>query len=116
VCTFLAQRLEPGRDAYILHQALEGNCPHVLVEALVIFFQIKYIKDILHISLQSNVGASVRLLVDPYRATMDIFEPHHRLLPIEQVFLNVGNDGLIENVDAVYALLRENPAYLERVV
>jgi hypothetical protein len=38
------------------------------------------------------------------------------LLPIEQAFLNVGNDGSIENVDAVYAPLRENPAYLERVV
>jgi hypothetical protein len=34
VCTVLAPRLEPGRDAFILHRALEAKCPHVLVEAL----------------------------------------------------------------------------------
>jgi hypothetical protein len=38
--------------------------------------------------------------------------PTTGLLPIEQAFLNVGNDGSIENVDAVYALLR---VFSERV-
>jgi hypothetical protein len=82
----LAQRLQLGRDAFILHQGLGGNCPHVLVEALVNLFL-----DQLH-QVFSN--------------------PTTGLLPIEQAFLNVGNDGSIENVDAVYALLR---VFSERV-
>lgn len=72
---------------FCIKQGLGGNCPHVLVvlvEALVNLFSDQVHQEYsngclpLHISLQSIVGASVRLLVDPYRAPMDIFEPKHR--------------------------------------
>jgi hypothetical protein len=34
---------------------------------------------------------------------------------MEQAILNVANNGSIENVDAVDALLQANPAVLERI-
>jgi hypothetical protein len=65
VCSVLAWRLEPGRDAFILHRALEAKCPHVLVEGLMQIFQ-DQIQQVdmngrfpLHIALQHGLGASV---------------------------------------------------------
>ena len=124
----LAPRLEPGRDAFILHHALEAKCPHVLVEALVQIFQ-NQIQQVdtngrlpLHIALQHGLGASVRLLASKYPAAMYIADPFTGLLPIEQAILNVAQkrrkkrkEGSIENVDAVNALLRANPGFLERI-
>jgi hypothetical protein len=42
-----------------------------------------------------------------------IADPINGLLPIEQAILNAGKDGSLENIDAVDALLRANPAFLE---
>ena len=63
-CTALAPRLEPGNDAFILHQALAAQCPHVLVEALVHIFPNQVQQEYtagrlpLHIALQHGLGAS----------------------------------------------------------
>jgi hypothetical protein len=51
-----------------------------------------------------------------YPAAMTICNPFTGLLPIEQALLNVGDDGSLENTDAVDALLRENPAFLEQLI
>jgi ankyrin repeat protein len=122
VCTVLARRLEPGRDAFILHRALEAKCPHVLVEALVQIFQ-DQIQQVdtngrfpLHIALQHGLGASVRLLASKHRAAMHITDPVTERLPIEQALLNVGKNDSLENADAVDALLRANPSFLLRIV
>ena len=100
VCTILAQKLEHGHADFILHQALEAKCPLVLVEALVEVFPNQVQQEYtdgrlpLHIALQSNLGASVRLLAAAYPAAMFIaIDPVTGLLPIEQALLNVGNDG-----------------------
>jgi hypothetical protein len=121
VCTVLAPRLEPDRDAFVLHRALEAKCPHVLAEALVQVFQTQ-IQQVdtngrlpLHCALQHGLGASVRLLASKHGAAMYIADPFTGLLPIEQAILNVAKNGLIENVDAVNALLRANPGFLERI-
>jgi hypothetical protein len=81
VCSVLAWRLEPGRDAFILHRALEAKCPHVLIEALVQIFQ-DQIQQVdtngrfpLHIALQRGLGALVRLLASKHRAAMHITDP-----------------------------------------
>jgi hypothetical protein len=118
-CTVLAPRLEPDNDAFILHQALKAKCPFTLVEALVQVFpnQVQH-ADVdgqlpLHIALQLNLGASVRLLASKFPAALYIADPINRLLPIEQAILNAGKDGSLENIDAVDALLRANPAFLE---
>jgi ABC-type transport system involved in cytochrome c biogenesis permease component len=60
-----------------------------------------------------NLGASVRLLASKFPAALYIAEPINGLLPIEQAILNAGKDGSLENIDAVDALLRANPAFLE---
>jgi hypothetical protein len=44
------------------------------------------------------------------------FDPVTGRLTIEQALLNVGNNELLENVDAVDALLLANPAFLNRIV
>jgi ankyrin repeat protein len=118
-CTVLSPRLEPDNDAFILHQALKAKCPFTLVDALVQVFpnQVQH-ADIdgqlpLHIALQSNLGASVRLLASKFPAALYIADPINGLLPIEQAILNAGKDGSLENIDAVDALLRANPAFLE---
>jgi hypothetical protein len=118
-CTVLAPRLEPDNDAFILHQALKAKCPFTLVEALVQVFpnQVQH-ADVdgqlpLHIALQLNLGASVRLLASKFPAALYIADPINGLLPIEQAILNTGNYGSLENIDAVHSLLRANPAFLE---
>jgi hypothetical protein len=118
VCTVLAPRLEPGRDAFILHRALEAKCPHVLAEALVQIFQ-NQIQQVdtngrlpLHIALHHGLGASVRLLASKHRAAMHIIDPVTWRLPIEQAILNVGKHDSLENADAVDALLRADPSFL----
>jgi hypothetical protein len=110
VCTVLAPRLEPGRDAFVLHRALEAKCPHVLAEALVQVFQTQ-IQQVdtngrfpLHIALQHGFGALVRLLVLKHGAAMHIIDPVTGRLPIEQAILNVGKHDSLENADAVDAL------------
>jgi hypothetical protein len=121
VCTVLAPRLEPGRDAFVLHRALEAKCPHVLAEAFVQIFQNQILQvDTngrlpLHCALQHGLGASVRLLASKYPAAMYIADPFTGLLPIEQAILNVAKNGSTVNVDAVNALLRANPGFLERI-
>ena len=50
-----------------------------------------------------------------YPAAMYISDPVTGLLPIEKAILNLGNDGSLGNVDAVDALLRANPAFVERI-
>jgi hypothetical protein len=120
-CTVLAQRLEHGDDTFILHQALEAMCPFVLVKALVEVFPNQLQQQCttgclpLHIALQSNLGASVRLLASAYPVAMYIADPFNGLLPIEQALLNAVNDGSLDNMDAVNALLRANPAFLSRI-
>jgi hypothetical protein len=118
VCTVLAPRLEPGRDAFVLHRALEAKCPHVLAEALVQVFQTQ-IQQVdtngrfpLHIALQHGFGALVRLLVLKHGAAMHIIDPVTGRLPIEQAILNVGKHDSLENADAVDALLRADPSFL----
>ena len=69
----------------------------------------------LHAALQHGLGASVRLLASKHPAAMEIADPVSGLFPIEQAILNVGNNGSMENVDAVDALLRANPAFLRRI-
>jgi hypothetical protein len=75
-CTLLACLLEPGSDAFILHQALAAKCQCALVEALVQTFlnqvQQEYMDAHfpLHIALRSGLGASVRLLASTYPAAM----------------------------------------------
>ena len=122
VCTVLAPRLEPGRDTFILHQALEAKCPHVLVEALMQIFQ-DQIQQVdsngrfpLHIALQRGLGASVRLLASKHRAAMHITDPVTGRLPIEQALLNVGKNDSLENADALDTLLRADPSFLLQIV
>jgi hypothetical protein len=72
----------------------------------------------LHIVLQhDDIGASVRRLASTsYPAAIFIGDPVTELVPMmEQAILNVANNGSIENVDAVDALLQANPAVLERI-
>jgi ankyrin repeat protein len=122
VCSVLAWRLEPGRDAFILHRALEAKCPHVLIEALVQIFQ-DQIQQVdtngrfpLHIALQRGLGASVRLLASKHRAAMHITDPVTERLPIEQALLNVGKNDSLENADALDTLLRADPSFLLQIV
>jgi ankyrin repeat protein len=122
VCTVLAPRLEPGRDAFILHRALGAKCPHVLVEALVQIFQ-NQIQQVdtngrlpLHIALHHGLGDSVRLLASKHRAAMHIIDPVTGRLPIEQAILNVGKHDSLENADAVDALLRADPSFLLQII
>ncbi len=98
---------------------MKAKCPVTLVEALVHVFpnQVQH-ADIdgqlpLHIALQSNLGASVRLLASKFPAALYIADPINGLLPIEEAILNAGKDGSLENIDAVDALLCANPAFLE---
>jgi ankyrin repeat protein len=70
----------------------------------------------LHIALQHGLGTLVRLLASKHRAAMHIIDPVTGRLPIEQALLNVGKDGLLENIDAVDALLRANPSFLLQIV
>jgi hypothetical protein len=121
-CTVLAPRLEPNNEAFILqHQALKAKCPFTLVEALAQVFpnQVQHAAIVgqlpLHVALQSNLGASVRLLASKFPAALYIADPINGLLPIEQAVLNAGKDGSLENIDAANALLRANPAFLERI-
>ncbi len=93
--------------------------PVTLVEALAHVFpnQVQH-ADIdgqlsLHIALQSNLGASVRLLASKFLAALYIANPMNGRLPIEQAILNAAKDGSLENIDAVDALLCANPAFLE---
>ena len=119
VCTALAPRLEPGEDAFILHHALAAQCPFVLVEALLEIFPNQVQQEYtagqlpLHIALQHGLGASVRPVAAAHPAAMFVADPVSGLLPIQQAALNVGKDGSFENVDAVNALLRANPSFLE---
>jgi ankyrin repeat protein len=100
---------------------LEAKCPHVLAEAFVQIFQNQILQvDTngrlpLHCALQHGLGASVRLLASKYPAAMYIADPFTGLLPIEQAILNVAKNGSTVNVDAVNALLRANPGFLERI-
>ena len=122
VCTMLAPRLEPGKDTFIVHKALAAKCPQVLVQALVEIFpnqvQQEYTRANgrlpLHIALQSNLGASVRLLAITYPAAMFVADPATGYFPIQQAVLNVGKDGSLGNIDAVNVLLRADPAFLDR--
>ena len=119
VCTVLAPRLEPGNDAFILHHALAAHCPLVLIEALVQIFPNQVQQEYtagrlpLHIALQHGLGASVRVLASAYPAAMFVSDPVTGRLPIQQAVLNVRIDASLDNVDAVNALLRANPAFLE---
>mmetsp|Transcript_2528 Transcript_2528/g.4594 ORF Transcript_2528/g.4594 Transcript_2528/m.4594 type:complete len:369 (-) Transcript_2528:106-1212(-) len=122
VCTVLARRLEPGRDAFILHRALKAKCPHVLVEALMQIFQ-SQIQQVetngrfpLHFALKRGLGASVRLLASKHRAAMHIRDSVTGRLPIEQALLNVGENDSLENADALDTLLRADPSFLLRIV
>ena len=91
----------------------------VLVEALLEIFPNQVQQEYtagqlpLHIALQHGLGASVRAVAAAHPAAMFVVDPVSGLLPIEQAVLNVGKDGSLENVDAVNALLRANPAFLE---
>ena len=98
---------------FILHHALESHCPLVLVKALMEVFQNQVHQQDndgrvpLHVALlHSGHGASVRIVTDAYPAAMSIPDPVTGLLPIEQALLNVGDDGSLENTDAVDSLLR----------
>ena len=51
-----------------------------------------------------------------FPAAMYIADPVTGHLPIEKALLNVGKNESLENVDAVDALLRANPAFLNRIV
>jgi ankyrin repeat protein len=122
VCTVLAPRLEPGRDTFILHQALEAKCPHVLVEILMQIFQ-NQIQQVdlngrfpLHIALQHGLDASVRLLASKHRAAMHITDPVTGCLTIEQVLLNVGKNDSLENADALDTLLQADPSFLLQII
>lgn len=122
VCQVLAQGLEPGKDYLILHQALAAKCPLVLVEALAQVFPNQVQQEYTdgrfppHIALHYSLGASVRLLASRHPAAMFVVDPVTGHLPIEQALFNEGRDGSLDNVDAVNALLRANPAFLSRVV
>jgi hypothetical protein len=47
---------------------------------------------------------------------MHIRHPVTGRLPIEQALLNVGKDGSLKNIDAVDALLRDDPSFLLQIV
>ncbi len=118
-CIAIAPRLEPGNDAFVLHQALAAQCPSVFVEALLQIFPNQAQQEYtagrlpLHIALQHGLGASVRVLASAYPAAMFVSDPVTGRLPIQQAVLNVRIDASLDNVDAVNALLRANPAFLE---
>ena len=108
----LPDKLEPGSDHFILHHAKEAKCPPVLVKSLLEVFpnQASQQDDDgrfpLHIALNSGHGSSVRILAEAHPAAMTRIDPVTGLLSMEQALLNIGDDGSLENVDAVYALFR----------
>jgi hypothetical protein len=98
-CGFVAPKLEPGHDHFILHHAMEAHCPLVLVKVLMEEFQNQVHQQDdegclpLHIALHSEHGASVRIVTNAYPVAMSVLNPVSGLLPIEQALLNVGEDG-----------------------
>jgi hypothetical protein len=121
-CGVLAPKLEPGKDQFVLHQALAAKCPLLLVHALLkvspdqtcLQQQDVHGRFPLHVALHSEFGASVRILASAYPAAISIADPVTGHLPIEQALLNAARNESLENADAVDVLLRADPAFLLR--
>ena len=120
-CAVLAPRLEPGNDAFILHHALaamlpvcpgSSSCTNLSGPSAATVCRWSFAST--HCSTKWSWCSPFDLLASTHPAAMEIADPVTGLFPIEQAILNLGNNESLGNVDAVHALLRADPAYLER--
>ena len=120
-CAVLAPRLEPGNDDFILHHALAAHCPLSSLKLLCKSFRTKCSNSMPMVVCLYTLLYNM-VLVRPFdysplriRQQCTFADPVTGRLPIEKAILNLGHNESLGNVDAVHALLRADPAFLERI-